>query len=95
MEKAIAGRLRNLFLYVRKKEGRAFDYRDVAVKFTRNLPTDLAGLADVIVKLRDTCSQETLLTLLPFIENPGVELEKFKKEASSVPEGVDGADTEE
>lgn len=95
MEKAIAGRLRNLFLYVRKKEGRAFDYRDVAVKFTRNLPTDLAGLADVIVKLRDTCSQETLLTLLPFIENPGVELEKFRKEASSVPEGVDGADTEE
>lgn len=95
MEDTIAARLRNLFVYIRKKEGRQFDYRDVAVKFTRNLPTDLTGLADVVVKLQDICSKETLLTLLPFVENPSVELEKYKTEASSVPVGVDGANKEE
>lgn len=73
MEKVIKERLKNLFTFVVKKEGRVFDYRDVAVKFTRNLPTDLVGLADVIVKLKEVCSQETLLTILPFIENPKVE----------------------
>ncbi len=56
MEKVIKERLKNLFTFVVKKEGRVFDYRDVAVKFSRNLPTDLVGLADVIVKLKDVCS---------------------------------------
>lgn len=86
MEKVIKERLKNLFIYIRKKEGKVFDYRDVAVKFTRNLPTDLVGLADVIVKLKDVCSQETLLTLLPFIENPTVELQKYITEKASASE---------
>lgn len=89
MEKVIKERLKNLFIYIRKKEGKVFDYRDVAVKFTRNLPIDLVGLADVIVKLKDVCSQETLLTLLPFIENPAVELQKYKKEKANAIEGSD------
>ncbi len=80
MEKVIKERLKNLFTFIRKKEGKDFDYRDVAVKFTRNLPTDLVGLADVIVKLKDICSQETMLTLLPFVENPKLEIQKFASE---------------
>lgn len=96
MESVILQRLRNLFLFIRKKENRLFDYRDIAVKFTRNLPTDLVGLADVIVKLKEICSQETLLTLLPFIENPSVELQKVRQEqaVSSVPIDVDGTNNE-
>src|SRR5665647_490349 len=80
MENVIKERLKNLFTFIAKKEGKVFDYRNVAVKFTRNLPTDLVGLADVIVKLKDICSQETLLTLLPFVQNPKVELDKFHSE---------------
>jgi len=83
MEKVIKQRLKNLFIYLQKKEGKVFDYRDIAVKFTRNLPTDLVGLADIIVKLKDICSQETLLTLLPFVENPKVELQKYYAEQKS------------
>lgn len=95
MERTIHQRLINLFTFLAKKEGRQFDANDIAIRFTRNLPTDLAGLADVVSKLREICSQETLLTLLPFVENPAVELQKFKAEqASSVPESVDGAKTE-
>lgn len=92
MERTIRQRLHNLFTFIRKKEGKEYSTADIAIKFTRNLPTDLVGLADVISKLQEICSQETLLTLLPFVENPAVELQKFKTEqASSVPSSVDGA----
>lgn len=84
MEKIIRQRIKNLFIYLQKKEGKSYDYRDIAVKFTRNLPTDLTGLADVITKLKDVCSQETLLTLLPFIENPKVEIQKFRAEQKNI-----------
>ncbi len=93
MEHVIKERIRNLFLFIRKKEGVDYDYRDIVVKFTRNLPTDLTGLADVITKLKDVCSKETLLTLLPFVENPTVEIKKYEQEqASAVSEEVVGAD---
>ncbi|KAF6626352.1 phage portal protein [Paenibacillus sp. EKM208P] len=80
MEKAIKQRLRNFFTYLHIREGVQYDYRDIAVKFTRNLPTDLVGMADVIVKLKEVVSQETLLTLLPFVENPKLEFNKFHAE---------------
>ena len=80
MEQVIKQRLKNLFHFLFIKEGSNYDYRDIAVKFTRNLLTDLVGLADVIVKLQTVCSQETLLTLLPFIENPKLEVNKYKAE---------------
>ena len=83
MERTIRQRLRNLFTFVAKKEGKTYDVLDIAIRFTRNLPTDLAGLADVISKLQEVCSQETLLTLLPFVENPTVEIQKFKTEQAS------------
>lgn len=94
MEHVIKERIRNLFLFIKKKEGVLYDYRDIVVKFTRNLPTDLTGLADVITKLNGVCSKETLLTLLPFIENPAVEIEKCKQEqASAVSTEVVGAES--
>lgn len=80
MERVIKERLRNLFVFIAKKEGATYDYRDITVKFTRNLPTDLTGLADVIVKLENVCSQETLLTLMPFVESPKIELNKYRTE---------------
>lgn len=93
MERAIRERLKNLFLYIKKREGRIFDYKDIAIKFTRNLPADLTGLADVITKLNGVCSKETLLSLLPFVESPALELQKIKVEdASVVSENVTGAE---
>ena len=83
MEQTIRQRLRNLFTFIQKKEGKVYDVLDIAIKFTRNLPTDLTGLADVISKLQEICSQETLLTLLPFVENPTVEIQKYKTEQAS------------
>jgi hypothetical protein len=44
------------------------------------LPTDLVGLADVIVKLKDIVLHESLLAILPFVENPKLEHNKFHAE---------------
>lgn len=59
---------------------KTFDYKDIIIKFTPNIPSDTASIADSISKLRDTVSQKTLLSLLPFIENPELEMKQFKKE---------------
>lgn len=93
MERVIRERLKNLFIYIKKRAGKVFDYKDIAIKFTRNLPTYLTGLADVITKLNGVCSKETLLSLLPFVESPTLELQKIKVEdASVVSKDVTGAE---
>ncbi|MSU01400.1 phage portal protein [Tissierella pigra] len=80
MENVIKQRLRNFFEYIKVREGKEYNYKDISVQFTRNLPTDLAGLADMVTKLKGTASDETLLAQLPFIANPTLELEKRRKE---------------
>lgn len=67
-------------MFIQKKTGRHFDYRDIAIKFTRNLPVDLASTAQIITQLQNVASQETLLSLLNFVENPKAELEKYRRE---------------
>lgn len=80
METTLKKRLKNLFRFLKVKENKDYDYRDISIKFQRDLPFDIQTLADSISKLKDVVSQETLLTLLPFVENPALELEKFRKE---------------
>lgn len=80
MENVIKQRLRNFFEYIKVKEGKEYDYKDISVQFTRNLPTDLAGLSDMISKLKGTVSDESLIAQLPFIANPTLELEKRRAE---------------
>ncbi len=62
------------------KTGCGYDYRTIKLKFTSNVPTDLQSIAQVITQLQNTISQETALSLLPFVENPKLELQKFLKE---------------
>lgn len=52
-----------------------YDYRDINIVFTRNIPQDWSQLADPISKLRDLVSDETLLAKLG-ITNPIEELSK-------------------
>lgn len=80
MESAMKKRLVNFFKFLKVKEAKNYDYRDISIKFQRDLPFDIQTLADSISKLKDVVSQETLLTLLPFVENPSLELEKYRKE---------------
>ncbi|MDU6336078.1 phage portal protein [Clostridium sporogenes] len=83
-QKAIADciktRLKLLFIYLEVIKNIKYDFRDIKIKFTPNIPQDDLMTAQVISQLGDKLSTETGLSLLSFIENPKNELEKLKNE---------------
>lgn len=80
LELAIKQRLKNFFFIQNLKSNTPIDYRTIKLKFTPNIPSDLTATADAISKLVGVVSQETLLSLLPFVDNPTIEIQKFKNE---------------
>jgi len=83
LEATIKKRLKNFFYYNEIRIGKSYDYRTIKLKLTMNIPSDIGLLADTISKLRGIASDETLLSLLPFVDNPSVELEKRRAEQES------------
>lgn len=61
-------------------KGKVVDYDDVYPIFVRNLPASLSELADMIVKLKGTVSDETLIAQLGFIPDPVEEVERATKQ---------------
>ena len=59
-------------------------WRDIDIVFTRNLPENLTDIVTVISQLRGLVSDETLLSLLPFVSDPKSELEKQKQDKLTV-----------
>lgn len=55
-------------------------WRDVQINFTRNLPTDVLDIVNQINGLRGLVSNETLVSLLPFVQNVNEEIEKAREE---------------
>lgn len=53
---------------------------DVEAKFSRGLPKNLAELAGIVNSLSGKVSQATLLSQLPFVEDPTAEMEAVKAE---------------
>ncbi|WP_282804267.1 phage portal protein [Clostridium tetani] len=76
----IKTRLKFLFAYLRVLKNIDYDFRDIKIKFTPNIPQDDLMTAQVISQLGDKLSTETGLSLLSFIENPKNELSKIKTE---------------
>lgn len=60
--------------------GGDFDWRDIEIIFTRNIPTNDTDLANMVNALRDLVSDETLLAQLPFIDDVRAEVERLKKQ---------------
>ena len=68
-------------------QGKNYDFRDVKIKFTPNIPQDDLMIAQIISQLGDKLSTETALSLLSFIENPSLEVQKLKNELEEQIEG--------
>ena len=56
------------------------DSDSIVANFTRGLPKNLLELAQTISSLKGTVSQKTLLSLLPFVEDPDEELEQVRED---------------
>lgn len=63
----------------RAKEGE-LDVNEINITFTENLPRAIDQELRWFASLGGQLSQETLLSLLSFVENPQEELEKLKSE---------------
>lgn len=87
-QKAIADciktRLKMLFIYLKVRKNKQYDYRDIKIKFTPNIPSDDLMMAQIISQLGDKLSTETGLAQLSFIENPKNEVKKKKAEAEEL-----------
>lgn len=81
-------RLKMLFIFLKIKFNKNYDYRDIKIKFTPNIPQDDQATAQIISQLGDKLSLETGLSLLSFITNPSNEVEKVKAEQNEVFEGT-------
>ncbi|ERI90985.1 phage portal protein, SPP1 family [Clostridiales bacterium oral taxon 876 str. F0540] len=87
-------RLKMLFIYLKVLKNKDYDYKDIKIKFTPNIPQDDLMTAQTISQLGDKLSTETGLSLLSFIDNPTNELAKIKQEQSELLQGqslLDGA----
>ena len=58
--------------------GREVDVLNLKVEFSRNVPNNLTEIVDTVSKLDGKVDKETLLSLLPFIDNPKEVLEKLE-----------------
>ncbi|MGJ3545446.1 phage portal protein [Bacillus subtilis] len=83
-EKVLKDRLKFFceFLYLKKQA--EFDYKDVNVAFTRNVPVDEVAIAQMVSTLSGLVPHEDLLSRLPFIQNPSASMQKLIKQHETV-----------
>lgn len=89
MVKALRDLFRVLTIPLKVATGREVDVNNLDIEFTRNVPNNITELVDTVTKLDGKVDKETLLALLPFIDNPKEVLEKLKKDAEEAKTAVD------
>jgi SPP1 family phage portal protein len=86
-QKALANcvktRLEMLLIYMNNLKNTNYDYRDIKVKFTPNIPSDDLTNSTVVTALGDKLSNETALSLFSFVDNPSNEVKKAKEESKA------------
>ena len=60
--------------------GREVDVTNLKIEFSRNVPNNITEIVDTVTKLEGKVDKETLLALLPFIDNPSDVLEKLEQD---------------
>lgn len=61
-------------------KGKPYDWRKIQATFSRNIPAVLPEIVDMIQKLRGLVSRQTLISQLPFIEDPALEEARVEEE---------------
>ena len=77
-------RMIELIVNVLNMRGQNIDYRNYKITFTRALPQNVAETAQMVTSLNGIVSNETLLSLLPFIEKPLEELQRVNSEKEAM-----------
>lgn len=62
------------------KKATNYNSEEITLQFTRNIKQNLVEIVDTVTKLQNIVSQETLISLLPFVEDVSEELDKVNTE---------------
>lgn len=89
MEKAIRDLFRIITAPLRVLTGREADVCNLKIEFSRNVPNNITEIVDTVTKLEGKVDKETLLALLPFIDNPKEVLEKLKLDVEADKQATD------
>lgn len=79
----IKTRLEMLFIFLNNLKGTNYDWRDLGIKFTPNIPQDDTANANIVTALGSRLSTETALSLFSFISNPQNEVKKVLEESKA------------
>ena len=80
MNNCIKTRLRCLFKYLNILDGTDYNYKDVSIKFTLNLPNNDLEMAQILSQLTGKLSIRTGLSQLSFVTNAEEEYNKMMEE---------------
>lgn len=83
MKRAIKSLLEVLSVPLKITTGQLIDILDVKITFTRNLPANITEIVDTVTKLNGMVDKETLLQLLPFVDNTQDVIDKLEEEANA------------
>lgn len=61
-----------------------YDYNDIKIEFNRDLPQNVAEIVEMLTNVRGTISEQTYLTLLPFIDDVAEEQQRMDDEAADM-----------
>ena len=77
--KAIARRMELLCKILAIKHNRDYNFNDIEAVFTRNTPANLTETTSIVKSLYGIVSDETLLSLLPFITDVQAEVDRIEE----------------
>ncbi|MEH7416073.1 phage portal protein [Neobacillus drentensis] len=83
-ERLLMDRLEFFCEWLKIAKNKEYDYRDINIAFTRNVPVDEASIVTMVRDLQGIVPQEELLSWLPRITNPTASLKKLKEEQDSL-----------
>jgi SPP1 family phage portal protein len=86
---AIKVRLKFLFIYLKIRQNKDYDWKDIDIKIVPNIPTDDLMISQIISQLNGKLSTRTGLAQLSFIDNPDNEMKQIEKEEKESEPGLD------
>ena len=69
-------------------KGSTYDYKDIQIDFVRSLPQNETERATMVKDLKGIVSDATLLSLLPFIQDPAEEQKRIDKEQVAIDDRI-------
>lgn len=73
-------RIRIILTFLKIKKNKTYDWKDIKIVFTPNIPNDDIAVADLMQKLDGKLSASTGLQMLSFVENGQAEYDKAQTE---------------